>query len=797
MFKNHFKIAIRTLWKQKLTAAINIFGLSLGIAAACIAFVFVRHEYSFDQFHDEYEKIYWLSAKINKTFNLSTTPGPLAPELKANFSEVTEFLRLEENEILVEAGGEILKERALFVESNFFDFFDFTLKRGDASSALSEINTVVLNESMARKYFGRQNPVGEDLTIIFRDERRSFKVTGVAQAAPSNSSIEFDFVLPIRQVYRDSPQTLDSDWSNFPVTSFVRLRETTDLPSLRKNMLPFIQSKFDAMEEVADPKFAFEIHALQDYHLNEGMTANGLKEQAEKSYVNMMAFIALLILVVACLNFTNLSNAMGSRRLTEVGVRQVLGAEKKQLIAQFLTESILISVLSLGVGVILIDIFIPFATPIFNFPLQIEWLQPSVFIPLILITLLTGLIAGAYPSFLLARLKTINTFKSNYKIGGNNLVTKGGMIFQFVLSIGLLSCTLIIFQQQRFIQNHNLGFDQEAIVVIPTHTNYKDTINTERIVNNFRAEVMQQPGVLQVAGVSNSFNRGNQAIFIKQDDGTQAFVFDYRVDPHYIDLLNIELVAGRNFSPEIPEDRSRSLIVNQAFVREYEVGDIDQYRLPKEFDNLADHRIIGVTGDYHFSDLKTSIKPMILHMKPKSNFQHILVRVKPDDFQSTIARLKTSWQRIRPDKPFEFSFLDEDIQRQYDAEERWSRVISIASLLAILIALLGLFGLVSLALAERVKEIGIRKVLGANIEHIISLFSIGFLKLLLIATLIASPLSLLYMQRWLQDFQYHIRIQWWVFGLAGLAAMTLALLTIGIQSLRAARANPVESLKNE
>ena len=328
MFKNHLKIAFRTLWKQKLSASINIFGLSLGIACAGVAFVFLRHEYSYDNFHREPENIYWITASMSQSMQLSSTPGPLAVVLQSNFMEITEAHRLEDHDIIVESGQELLSESGLFVEPNFFTFFEFPLIRGDRNRALSDVNSVVLSETMARKYFGSSNPIGATLPIHFRGKRTAFTVSGVVREAPSNSSFEFDFLLPLQTAYRNASDDLESDWRNFQVTSFVRLRSIQDFDPIVEKMAPFIKEKFEAIEGFEDPNFAFNLHALSDYHLGRGaaMQANGLKGSAEKSYIDIIAIIGLLILIIACLNFSNLSNAMSSQRLTEVGVRQVLGA---------------------------------------------------------------------------------------------------------------------------------------------------------------------------------------------------------------------------------------------------------------------------------------------------------------------------------------------------------------------------------------------------------------------------------------------------------------------------------------
>ena len=797
MLRNHIKIALRALWKQKLSALINIFGLSVGIACAAVAMAFVRHEYSYDRFHDESDHIYWLTAKLANGVNLSATPGPLAPELKEHFPQVTESLRLESQEIIVRSGRDLISETGLFVEDNFFDFFDFKLLRGDEQTALSQINTVVLSEPAARRYFGRVNPLGQPISIYFQGEETAYTVAGVAAPAPTNSSFEFDFLLPIRQAYRSAPEDLENEWASFPVTSFIRLREASDAPALEEPLLSLITDRLTAATGEDDPNVSFEMHAFKDYHLKSGLSANGLKDSAEKSYVDIMAVIALLILLIACLNFTNLSNAMGSGRLTEVGVRQVLGAGKRQLTTQFLVEAVVTSFIALGAAIILIELFLPAASPLFGFKLDLVWTSPATLLPLLFIALLAGLLAGVYPALLLAKLKTVETFKSNFKIGGNNLVTKGSLVFQFILSVGLLSCTFVIWQQQQFISNRNLGFDQEEVVVVSTHTRYFDTTSTQQLVDQFRDQCSGISGIAGMTATSSSFNRGNQARFIPEEDGSQTFVFEYTVEPNYLELLGIELQEGRPFNTDRTPDNNRSIIVNEAFIRQYEVSAIDAFQLPEKFGDLANHRIIGVTGDYHYNHLRSEVAPMFLHMQEEPKFRFILVKVQPDNIQQTLANMKDAWSKVSPDKPFEYSFLDEDIQQQYEAEERWSKVVSGAAILAILIALLGVFGLVSLSLVQRTKEIGIRKVLGASVGQIVGLFGADFMKLMVIATVIATPLAFLLMKKWLQDYSYRIDIHWWVFALAGAAAIVLALTTIGFRSLQAARANPVDALRNE
>ena len=795
MLHNYIKLAFRKFWKNKLTTGINIFGLSFGIACASMAFVFIKHEMSFNKFHDDHENIYWLYTKVGEEMNLFSTPGVLSPSLKENFPEVTEYLRFTDKEISIRSGNEIFKEDAHFVDPNFFDFFSFSLKDGNPENVLTEINSVVISEDIAKKYFGRKNPIGETLPISIIGEE-IFEITGVAENAPSNSSLQFDFLLPINVAFKNDVEQLNTDWGQFYVTSFMRLRDNKDLESLSQKMPDYINEKYEAMED-SWGEYTFPINAFDDYHLNNERGAGGLLSPADKNYVKILAIIALLILIVACLNFMNLSNAQGSQRLTEVGVRQVMGAQRRELMSQFLTESILVSFFSLLLAVALIESFLPFSAALFNYPLNFDWTTPTILLSLIGIALITGLLAGIYPSFLLSKLNTVNAFKSGYKIGGNNWATKSSLVFQFAISIGLVACTYIMFQQQKFISEQDLGFDKEEVVVIATQVSYEDKIDSERLIKQFRSEAQKINGVVQVAGVSNSFNQGNRVVFYEGENGQMEHLSFYRIDSEYLDLLDIEIMEGRNFSEDFPGDPEKSMIVNEAFIKQFEIENIETHQFSEKLGGLAGRKIIGVVKDYHFDHLRQVIKPVQLTMRNDIHMENILVKIKTEKVPETLAQLKTTWQNVRPEKPFECTFMDDDIQRQYESEIRWGNVLKGASLLAIVIAFLGLFGLVALVLAERTKEIGIRKVLGATVLGIVSLLSKDFIRIVLFAFIIATPLAYYFMGKWLEDFAYRIELQWWMFALAGMAVIALAFLTMSFQSIKAAMANPVDSLRSE
>lgn len=798
MFRNYLLIALRSFKKQRLTSIINIVGLSIGIACAGLGYVFIQHERSYDRFHEEAEHIYWLSASIENKINISSSPGPLAPALQEGIPEVTEYFRMEDHEILVQSGREFFKETGHFADPNFFTFFSFPLIEGQPGEVLSSVNSMVINKSTAEKYFGRVSPVGKSLTVNFQGTEVLFEVSGVMANAPQNSSLQPDFLLPLTFLYKDKPQVLAEGWGQFPVTSFVRLRNEEDLPVFKEKMTELTANN-TVLQNLDDNQMLFTVRALSDYHLKDQYPAGGLAAPADVSYVRILGIIAVLILLVACFNFMNLANAKGSGRLSEVGVRRVLGADRRQLITQFLSEAVFTSVLALVLGCIIIKLCLPYVSTLIGFELELSWSRADIILPIVGITFLAGILAGAYPALLLSKLRAVQAFQSRFKTGGNNMVTKGSLVFQFAVSIGLLSCTLIMYRQQQFIKNRNLGFDQEMTVVIPTQATYQEAAASQRLVRQFREGAMKNPNVARVSGVSNSFGGRNAALFVDNGEGQQDIVFFYDTDQEYIPLLGIDLIAGRNFSEQVLTDGENSVIVNEAFLRQFEIdiSQIESYRLPERFSDLANATIIGVVKDYNYLDLKAEIRPLILKAPREAYLGNLLVKINPEELEHTLSHLRTTWHDVNTGKPFEFSFLDEDIQQQYLVEQRWSKAITGAAVLAVLIACLGLFGLLALILAERTKEIGIRKVLGASIPDITWLVSRQFVLLLGIASIIALPIAWWSMQKWLESFAYKIDVEIIIFLTAIGLTCLIALLTASLQTIRAAMQNPVHALRNE
>jgi len=807
MLKNYLTVALRTLRRQKGYAFINIFGLALGLACCILALLFVYHEVTYDAFHHNVEAIYTVKARFND-FTFDSTPDPLMPALVDAYPEVDGGVRLWDADVVVRSGQDVFQESLLFADSTFFEMFTFPLAQGDPATALAEPQSLVLSDEAARKYFPDGDALGNVLPVYLGAAFHDFRVTGVAAPLPGNSSLRFDFLAPYRSTFLIREESLETAWLNYGVTSFVRLAGPdyeAQEKALAAKLPTFIdQYMGDALREDGDKveDYGFTFEAFANYHLGAQGSGSGLEESGDPASVYLLTGIALLVLLIACFNFMNLSIGQTASRFREIGMRKVLGARRRQLIRQFWLEAVFLSVLALLLGLTLAELFLPVFNATAGTALTLTFFETVWFLPALLgLAVLTGLAAGSYPALLLSGLRSTEVFKGKLRIGGRTLLTRTFIVVQFLLSIVLLISTLLMQHQQDFMMNRALGFDQEQVVVLPTQVDRTNRGEGEVILNVFKNELAGRPNIIQVSGTSNSFGRGTSASLITTEDGTPHTVFEYRVDYAYLETLGLTLAEGRNFSPDFPEDLATSILVNEAFVRTFaETYGIDNpigFTLPREFAGIEQPRIAGVVQDYHFQSLHAEIYPALLHLNPSSGVQYVLVKIAPVDVPATLALLERTWQALRPNQPFEYHFLDDDVAQQYENETRWSRAISYASAFALVLACLGLLGLTALSVARRTKEIGIRKVLGASVLRLVYLLSKEFVLLVLVANLFAWPLAYLAAQRWLEHFAYRIAMSWQTFLMAGLAALLVALLTVSFQSIKAALADPVKSLRYE
>lgn len=808
MLQNYLKIALRDLWKNKGIAAINIFGLSIGLACFALFALYGLNEFSFDRFHEKAERLYVVHRSVGELNGQPPRkdiflPMPLGPALAADLPDVAQYTRLQgAGELFLRSPKGTLKEDVSFADSSFFNLFSFPFLYGDPATALSGVSSVVLTKTMAQKLFGEDNPTDKLLEIKIEDKFESFRVSAVADDVPSNSSIKFGILLPLEKfAATERGRASATRWHRFSMQTFVELRPGSGLVADTASMAHFFLKYFPDDEKSLraegrwtrpERPFAFGFTPIRARHHDPLIGVS-------PTPTLFLLGIGAIILLIACINFTTLAIGRSTNRAREVGVRKAIGANRPQLSRQFLTEAILLSICStLAGGLLAVGLL-----PVFNqltgkdltfnvqqFP-ELLWLAPGL-------ALIAGLLAGAYPAFVLSGLPVLETLKNKVKIGGENWFTKLLVTFQFVLSVGLTVCTFVIVSQLDYMRSQNPGFDKENVVVI----NADGVNNPKRLLGLFRQSLERQPQILAISGAELSLG-ANAGWSTSNFDykGQPKSLFEYYVDQDYMQVLDLQLLAGRNFDPRKSSDSLTSVIVNETAVREF--GWTNETALGQVMTGYFEDEpeknpiVIGVVRDYHFRSLHQVVQPMMFtHFHDYEPLQYF-VRIAPGDPKPALEQIQRAWSSVEPLLPFRYTFLDENLQKFYAGEEKLSRTVGLAGGIAVLLACLGLLGLSALSTANRIKEIGIRKVLGASVTGITGLLAQDFLKLVCIAILVASPLAYWSMQRWLSDFAYRIELQWWMFAAAGAVAVAVAVLTVGFQSVRAALANPVKSLRSE
>ena len=807
MLKSYWKSALRNLWKDKGFSAINIIGLAIGLATCLLIILYVTDEWSFDSYNLKAGRIYRIDNQMkfgDNQFDAAQAGPVMGPVFARDFPEVEQWVRFRHRGgFSIRKGNEHVKEeKVIYADSSLFDVFTLPFISGDPGSALKEPHSLVITEGTARKYFNRTDVVGQSLLI---DDQTNYKITGVIKDVPAQSHFNYDFFAAMSEL-DDSRADL---WMSQNFNTYIVLKPGVDAKSLEK--------RFNAaLEKYAEPEFKSAVNLsmadlekgggyfhcslmpLTKIHLYSNKPGE-LSANGNIQYVYIFSAIALFILLIACINFMNLSTARSANRAKEVGVRKVLGSERKNLIAQFLTESLLISALALIVALLLLWLLIPYfnhlsqkdtAIGIFFKPRSLFFMLSLVFV--------VGLLAGCYPAFYLSAFKPIDVLKGRLAKGfKGSLLRNGLVVFQFAVSIILIAGTLIVYSQLRYIHNKDIGFNKEQVLVIQ-HT---DVLKEQ--LAPFRNALFRLPGVqnvtvtgfLPVDGYrSNDVFFNDASLDIKRSVSMQK----WGVDANYIPTLQIKIVRGRNFSSQLASD-SNAFIINEAAEKYLDPGDPLNKKL-YELDDLQTKKIsawhvIGVMRDFNFNSLHDQVSPLALSLRQES--ASIALRVNMGNIGTLLTQLKDEWKKMVPSQPFSYAFLDQEFNSQYLAEQRVGSISISFSVLAILVACLGLFGLVTFAAEQRVKEIGIRKVLGANIPDIVGLLSMDLLKLVVLAILIASPVAYWIMDRWLRDFAYRTGINWAVFVLAGSAGLFIAFSTIGYHAIKAARANPVKALRSE
>ncbi|MEJ0103805.1 MAG: ABC transporter permease [Bacteroidota bacterium] len=806
MFKNYFKTAWRNLTKNKTFSFINIIGLAIGTLCCLYIMLYVQDQYSYDKQHDRAQDIYRVNVlwKVqNDRSNWATVTAPVAPAMKNDFPEIEQYTRIipgvgMSHHLLSYKDKSVYENDAVYADSTLFDIFNFHFNYGNPKTALSSPNSVVLMKSVAAKLFGQENPVGKIIHIENRFGKYDFTVNGVIDESAGKSHIRADFFWSMNSGGYGGYMTTHNSWTGDNIViSYLKLRPHTNVAALEKKFPAFLNKYGQAELKNLGMEKQFYLQPVNTIHTTTGFRGLELTKPISPQFLYILLLIAALIQIIACINFMNLSTARASKRAKEVGVRKVIGAVKSNLVKQFLSESFLLSLIGVMIALPLLILLLPYFNMITQADIQLHFLSDyRVWLMLAAMITITGLAAGSYPAFYLSAFKAINVIKGNF----TNHISASGIrrslvVFQFVLSIVLITGIIVIYSQLNYIKNKDLGFDKNQKIGFTFYTN--EAIEQ---VPPFINDLQKLPEIKSVTRTDNF--PGQEVLYdlhLFRQGGNIATAPDasaIEADEHFIKTNDIKLIAGRGFRP----GDSARIIINETLAKALELHP-DQAPGTKLFSVSGNgvpmtFEIAGVMKDYHYNSLRDEIKPLFIEYST-GYLPEILISTESKNYKTLLGKIAAVWSKYFTGIPFEYAFVDEEVQRQYQAEITLSNIINSFTLMAILVSCLGLFGLAAFSAEQRSKEIGIRKVLGATITGIVQLLSKDFLKLVIIAILIATPISGWVMSKWLQQFAYRIGISWWMFVLAGFVAIVIALLTVSFQAIKAAVANPVKSLRTE
>lgn len=784
---------------NKVFSLIKILGLSIGLMVCMLIFLYTKDEISYDQFHENKTLLY----HIVQTFHhgkdpeqtLGITNAIVGESIAKEIPEVEQFVRITGEDVTIKKGMDALNENPLFVDDNFFTVFTFPLLKGNKITALKDLHSVVLSKDYANKYFASTDVIGKTILLKLNDEFESFTITAISENTPQNSTLKTGILLPFK--YYENYNS-NKGWFGGSLHTFLLVSPQANIKTVESKM----QHLFDAntkdrlakmqQEQGVAVKITLSLQPLTDIHLQKiDGSGEGMADVSSPVYSYILTCIAIFTLIIACINFINLAIAQSLKRSKEIGIRKVVGSTRLQLIKQFLTESFLVSLLSFIIAIFLTISILPFFNELANKKLSLSYLSDGyLYAGYFLLLLVTSFLVGFYPSLVLSAFQPVKVLYKREKLMGNNYLTKGLIVFQFALSVFLIIGTIAINSQLNFLLHADQGYDNKNLVRIDIPISK----SSDKLPAIFKNELTGQPNILSIAA-----KNGGRSISGAKADGKSITIENNRIDENFLPTFKIPIIAGRNFSPDYPSDIMQAVIVNESFLKEagWDIHNAIGKMVTMDARDQRQVSIIGVVKDYHFTSLKEKITPELFSMDSNFNYGQIWVKITPDDIPRTLARLQSTFKKIVPWFPYSYQFIDDINKKNYEAETKWKQIISIASIFFIFISSIGLLGLVIVSIEQRTKEIGIRKVLGAAISGIILLISKEFIILISIAFVVAVPLGFFAISTWLQDFAYHIRIGWWIFGLAGILVMTIALLTISLQAIKAANANPVNSLRSE
>lgn len=793
MFNNYIKIALRNLRKYKGYSLINILGLAVGIAVCMLIFRYVSHELSYDRYHSKSERIFRVTMDHPQS-HIALTPSMILPTLKNLFPEVETGVRIYDvgrfQPLVIRNQNRVFEERKFaYADSTLFKVFDFELLAGNPNTALASPNTMVITREMAVKYFGNQNALGRSLEV----NSREFEVTGVIENIPGNSHFRYDFFASL--VSRSGWSELSDDtWRSANFYTYLVLDDRDKASGLKQKVDAFINDNFPENEFAASLDIIFQ--PLTDIHLYSEVEGE-IAPQSDIRYIIAASAIAFIILIIACINYMNLATARSAGRSREVGIRKVLGSEKKQLVGQFYGESAFLTLIAIALSLLLMELFLPWFNNLTGQTLMIDYTSIEFWFLMAGTGLLVTLIAGSYPALMLSSFKPSEVLKGKKISSGSTGLRKFLVVFQFAASIFMIISTLVIYRQIDYIQEKELGYKQDNVLVLTAYSDVEDRFNT------LQGELMQVAdieGVAMSSETPTSIRAGYGPDIEGVEEGPNFIINALRVTPGFSDALNIELAAGRALTEgdytraNLEEEREYAILVNEATARHFGV-DPEELVGRRASIGGGSGNIVGVVRDFHFASLHRPIEPLFIF--PRGSFNKLLISFQSTDVNKVLNDTEAVWDRLFPQYPFNYEFLDQEYHALYQQETRAGYIFNSFAILAIFVACLGLVGLASYLVEERNREIGIRKVLGATSVQVMTLFSRDFIILVLAGFLISVPLSWYAMGKWLQNFAYRIDIDWNIFLLAGAITLFIAIATVSYQALRAATLDPVESLRSE
>ncbi|MFP4023600.1 MAG: ABC transporter permease [Thiohalospira sp.] len=805
MIKNFFLTAFRNLTKNWLYSLINILGLTIGLAAVIYIFLFVSFELSYDKMHENHNRIYRVGVKgmlMNSEINQAITAAPMAEAMRNDYPEIVSACRLTTSgDWLMTYDDKKFNERNfIFADSTFFNVFSFKLLKGDPKTVLNEPRSIVFTESTAKKYFGNEDPVGK--TIKVENDTVLYQVTGLMEDVPENAHFTFD-MLGSMSTLRRSQNTF---WISHNYYTYILLSEGTDPKAFEDKMQNMVEKYVGPQIEQAlgitlqefeesGNSFGYFIQPLTDIHLRSDLQYE-IEANGNILYVYIFISVAIFILIIASINFTNLATARAANRTKEVGVRKVLGAMKKQLVAQFLTESFLITLISLALAVVAIEVAMPYLNNITQIAMDIDYFGAWYILPaLFLLIVMVSFMAGSYPAFFLASFRPVDVLKGKLKLGAKSGMLRSSLVIvQFVVSIFILLSTYTVSDQLNYMLNKNLGFEKDHVLMIRRSDGLRNQLES------FKSEVKNLPGVIHITNAQNypGINFSNNGFLKEGEPGNTYLLNQARVSYDYEKTFGFKMLEGRFFSKDFPTD-SNAIVINESAVKSLGMEDPvgENLLMPSGENQFETLKIIGVVKDFHFKSLHTAIEPAAFTILPGNWEGVVCIKLSPENTSKTVSAIQNIWESFTSQYPFEYFFFDEHIKELYKAEKRTSSIFVIFSLLSVVIAFFGLLGLISFITEQRKKEIGIRKTFGSTSLNIVIIICNDIIKLILIATIISWPIAYWVMNNWLQDFSYRVDIHYVMFIVIPVLTMLVSLLVVIYQAMKAAFKNPAETLRYE